>query len=153
MPPGLRRNSIAVGMRVAITMASWPAPLGIRFAGKSRGLHRFDQVCGQPLVHRNRRLIHLRRALQGQSAAFGDRAGRFDQFVHGAQSDCIVRMPHIESKRDRPCDHVACVGRRVDLAHRGHQPVGALGSFSTAAIHSAAPASASWRRCIGVVPA
>ena len=33
MPPGLRRKSMAVGTRAAITIASWPAPLGIRFAG------------------------------------------------------------------------------------------------------------------------
>jgi hypothetical protein len=34
MPPGLRRKSIAAGMRAAITMASWPAPLGIVFTRK-----------------------------------------------------------------------------------------------------------------------
>jgi hypothetical protein len=34
MPPGLRRKSMAVGTRAAITMASCPAPLGIIFSGK-----------------------------------------------------------------------------------------------------------------------
>ena len=32
MPPGLRRKSMAVGTRPAITIASWPAPLGICLA-------------------------------------------------------------------------------------------------------------------------
>ena len=49
MPPGLRRNSIAAGIRRASTIASWPAPLAM-------------------LMHRNTALGHRAFEQRGQRA-------------------------------------------------------------------------------------
>ncbi len=100
MPPGLRRKSMAVGTRAAITIASWPAPLGICLAGKPSSLDCLGQKCREALVHRHSRLIHLR-----EFDAVQDRAASGDGLrpvASSASSGFIARgvlgVPHVEAQ-------------------------------------------------------
>ena len=89
-----------------------------------------------------------------EPAPFGDRLALSSSCSTAAMRAGVMRVPHVEAHRHAPGNHVAGVGFHVDLAHRGDQALSPLRELTPLRRSiRRQPASASWRRRIGVVPA
>ena len=125
MPPGLRRKSMAVGTRAAITMASCPAPLVMLLRGQARGFDCVGEIRCEPLVHGNGGLIHLLRAFESEPALLGDGLRLRKKRFHGGFARRIVGVANVKAHARSSGDYIGCVWFDFDFAHGGDQAVGA----------------------------
>ena len=148
MPPGLRRKA-------SPSACAPPSPWrrGRRRSAsvfrQSGGFNRLRQEGGEPLVHRDSRLIHLR-----MHCKFKIRAGwQWLQPVSSSDSQCadahsvMRRGAHQGSTLRRSRNHVPCIRRQSQLARPWPQARRCdVPAIPRPLIHSAAAASASRRR-------
>src|SRR5918999_1233115 len=99
MPPGLRRKSIAAGIRDATIIASWPAPLDRRWTGT-------------PV-----------RRTASSSAAVSDLLRRPAEARYRRRANMIIRVSHVERDDTHAGNHVCRARLRLDPSDGGDQAV------------------------------
>ncbi len=118
---------MAVGTRAAITMASWPAPLGMRFTANPAASMALGKIRRQPLVHGHGRLVHLVRTLERESAFVCDGLRLSDERFNGSLARCIISMAHVETHSRHARNHVRGVRFDIDFADGGDEAAGLPG--------------------------
>ena len=118
MPPGLRRKSIAVGTRAAITMASCPRRWACVSAANPGGFNGVGKECSQALVHGNGRLftggVHSSARPRRSAMALAFRS----EFLDGGDAAGVMCVAHVEAHPRLARDHVARVGFHRDSCPR-----------------------------------
>ena len=112
MPPGVRRNSMAAGAMAATIMASWPAPLAMRWTGEP-AVHRALQHCGETGIARDRGLIQLLPPVDRdvRRAPISRRRSAGDPLRRGARASSAWRTSSVAAGLAR--DHVGRSGMHV----------------------------------------
>ena len=117
MPPGLRRKSIAVGMRPAMIIAVVARAAGHRFDRQAGGFDCVGHERGEALIHGHRGLIHFHCVFELQAATCGDCVGLFEQLFGRDSPRFVVGVANVEAQAHRAGNHVAGVRLRFELAH------------------------------------